>query len=174
MTAFNLSEDELKDAVLAPIDFPPPYEGEYHPNAPLSLTVNEFTPPSEESGGAKPFILRDVAPGYKLGLISLRRFGNFIEADKIEWDDASKTATVAGLDLRGNPLEISLVSDSATGTVNGVSYDIADYSGSAPTGTCTALNEAGAIYLPLRFVMNAYGGSLSWDPITWTATLHKF
>jgi hypothetical protein len=174
--ALSLSEDVFGDLQEnPPIDIPEPVAPVdfYKPNAPLSLTINEFTPASDATGGAKPFMLRDVAPGYKLGLVSLRTFAYFIEAEAV-WDDASKTATITGVDLKGNPLEITMVSDDSKGTVNGQTYDIADYSGSAPSGTCSAYNNGGTIYLPLRFLMNAYGGSLSWDPVTWTATLHKF
>jgi len=176
VAALELEEDTFGDLqVEPPIEIPSyPDPGWYVPEGPTTLTLNEFTPASAETGNVKPFILRDVAPGYKLGLISLRTFGTFIGASEISWDDATKTAKIVAKDLRGNNLEISMVSGSTTGYINGVGYDIAEYSGSAPSGTCTALNEGGVLYLPLRFVMNAYGGTLSWDANTWTATLHKY
>jgi len=171
--AITLGENTMADLPpQAEIDFPPPSEGvSYMPTGPLTLTVNEFTPAA--AGEGKPFILREVAPGYKIGLISLRTFSNFIGATP-DWDDTSKTATITGKDIKGDDLVITMVSGEKNGTINGQSYDIAEYSKSAPTGTCTALNENGTIYLPLRFLTDAYGATLSWDANTWTATIHKY
>jgi hypothetical protein len=167
--AMQLTENEfdtIQQAPPAEIDIPSVYK----PTA-KSRAYNEYTPASDETAGVKPFILREVAPGYKLGLISMRTFAKFIEGDEPDWNAETSTATITGFDVNGNALEVKLVTGDTKGTINGVSWDIAEFSGSAPSGTCTALNENGIIYLPLRFLCNAAGCGCDWNPITYTATL---
>jgi hypothetical protein len=135
------------------------------------LVLNESTPANAE--GVRPFIMRNVGDGFQIGLISLRVFADFIGATPA-WDGETSTATVTGIDANGNPVVVSLVSGQTQITVNGQTHDIGEYAGADNLrGLCTALNEGGSIYLPMRAVTNAFGGRLEWNPDTATVTISK-
>jgi hypothetical protein len=137
--------------------------------APQSWTINEYTAGKE--GYPSPFIMREVAgTNLAIGMVHARAIGEFLGLD-VNWTEP--TATLSGKDKYGNDLVIKFDNGASVGYINGVAYDIADYSGSSPSGTGTAYNENNGLYLPLRFIMNAYGGTIGWDAATRSATLWK-
>jgi hypothetical protein len=142
-----------------------------HPYAKEALQLSERSP-SLDGSAAKPFILYPVN-GYDVGMVRTAVMAQFIDDADAVWDDASKTATVTGFNKYGEDLVIVLTQGNSTATINGVSVDIADYSGSASSGSCTVLNVNDAIYLPARFVIKAYGGTAHWDDASKTATFYK-
>jgi hypothetical protein len=148
----------------APVE-QPPVVAPYVPEGPTAWTINESTPGKE--GYPNPFIRRNG-----VGLGHVGAIAEFLGLEA-SWDDSIKTATLTGTDKYGAPLEIILVQNDTNGIINGVSYDIGTKTGSGAPGTITVLNENNAIYLPLRFVHEAYGGTIAWDPATNTATLYK-
>jgi hypothetical protein len=166
--ALRLDEDSLKDEVTAPAPEPP---AAYQPSLPLEMLLSERHPATDGSA-AKPFILEPVN-GYDVGMVRAQTMADFIEA-KADWVDATKTATITGVDRYGQPLEIVLVQGQYTATINGNTVDIAAYSGSASPGTATVLNKYDALYLPARFIIQAYGGRAIWDDIAKTATFYKY
>jgi hypothetical protein len=136
---------------------------------PNALVLSETTAPNDQ--GVLPFIMRNVSEEYNIGMISLRAFADFVGATPA-WDGDTGTATVTGLDANFNPVTVSMVSGSNIITVNGQDYDIGEYAGADNlSGLCTAYNENGSLYLPLRAVTNAFGGSIDWDGVN--ATINK-
>jgi hypothetical protein len=136
-----------------------------------SLQLNQWSPPVD---GVKPFIIVGEAgsstPGY--GAVSARVFGNFIGA-QVEWTGTAAVLTGTN-GLTGEAVVVIMVPGETTGTINGVAYDIGEYSGSVPAGSAVVyVTSDGRIYLPMRFLTTAFGNNLEWDAETATATIHR-
>ena len=100
----------------------------------------------------------DVAPVIENGriLVPLRAIFEQMGAT-VEWDEAGKTATA----VKG---EVSVVVKlgSTSPTINGVAQTI---------DVPAKLVEGGRILAPLRFVCEAFGGVVAWNPDTYVATV---
>jgi hypothetical protein len=143
-----------------PISTPPP--------APVQpLVLNVFTPPME---GVRPFVMVQVDAQTKIGAISPRVFTNFI-GGTVDFVDG--VAILRGLHKEtGGAVEVTMTANATTATVNGVTLDIADYSGSAGYGSVFVyVSESNNFYVPLRFMTKAFGYDINWNPITATATI---
>jgi len=69
---------------------------------------------------------------------------------------------------------ITLTSNNTNATIDGVATDIATYSGTqfAP-GSITPVLFESRMYLPLRFLANAFEGAIEWNPSTSSVTIHR-
>jgi len=100
----------------------------------------------------------DVAPVIDNGrvMVPLRAIFEQMGA-KVDWDDTTKTATA----VKGN-ITVIVKLGSTSPTINGVVKAI---------DVPAKLVEGGRILAPLRFVCEAFGGSVSWDAGKYVATV---
>lgn len=100
----------------------------------------------------------DVAPVIDNGrvLVPLRAIFEQMGA-KVDWDDAAKTATATK-----ESVTVVVKLGSTSPTINGVAQTI---------DVPAKLVEGGRILAPLRFVCEAFGGSVSWDADTYVASV---
>jgi len=116
-------------------------------------------------GGADtPFIWYSVPnTRNRVGLISLRAFAYFIGDSNPVWDGDIRMATTSGFDAYGNWVTVEVVQGSAVANivVNDVVWqvDIATATDflSGPAGTVVPVFINNRIYLPLRFVAEVFG-----------------
>jgi len=136
---------------------------------PQTLVLNEFSPPVN---GGRPIIWETLpGTGYEYGLVHLRQFTNFVGLDA-NWNNG--VVTITGHDRYGNDLVISMTSGGTEITVNGQSFDIAEYAGHSQfRGLYTAMNTGEHVYLPFRAIANAYGSTVTRDEATKTVTFHR-
>jgi len=159
--AFEFFEEEIPDA-------PPEPEPEPQPTVSQSLTLNEFSP---EINGVKPFVMVQVDANTSVGMVSPRVIAEFF-GGSATWDAGSGVATINGVHVDGSAVEVTLQAGATSGTVNGQSYDIATYSQSATPGLVSVYtSDAGNFYVPMRFMTNAFGYTIDWNPLTATATI---
>lgn len=104
-------------------------------------------------------VVFDVAPIIDNGrvLVPLRAIFEQMGA-KVEWDDAAKTATAVKGDIT-----VVVKLGSAAPTINGAVKNI---------DVPAKIIEGGRIMAPLRFVCEAFGGTVSWDADTYTASVN--
>jgi hypothetical protein len=151
---------------------PPPVEVEViMPPASIgaSLTLNEWSP---AINGVKPFVMVQVDELTKVGMVSPRVIAEFF-GGSVDWDAGSGTATITGMGKDG-AVEVTLQAGATTGTINGQSHDIATYSNSAAAGLVSVYtSESNNFYVPMRFITNAFGYTIDWNPATATATIRN-
>jgi len=148
---------------------PPPAEVEAPPAiVSQSLTLNAFSP---EINGVKPFVMVQVSGDTSVGMVSPRVIAEFF-GGTANWDANTGTATINGTHVDGSAVEVTLQAGATTGTINGQSFDIATYSGSAAPGLVSVYtSESNNFYVPMRFMTNAFGYTIDWNPMTATATI---
>jgi len=106
-------------------------------------------------------------------MMNPRVFADFvgIPSDGMVWNATANTFTFTGVHtFSGDPVVVVLTMGSATASVNGVSYDIAVYSGQEQLRGAIApqiINER--MYVPARFLSNAFGVPIEFS--TGTVTL---
>jgi len=153
---------------------PPPVEIEVilPPAATVSqsLTLNEWSP---EINGVRPFVMVQVDENTRVGMVSPRVIAEFF-GGSADWDAGSGTATITGKHKDGSDVVVTLQAAATSGTINGSSQDIATYSGSAAPGTVQVYTSASNnFYVPMRFMTNAFGYTIDWNPATATATIRN-
>ncbi len=79
-----------------------------------------------------------------------------VPTDQVSWNQGTQTATIFGKYI------VSVKMGSNVITSNGTPI----------TMDTVAVNNAGRIYVPLRYIANALGGSVDWDQATKTATIY--
>ncbi len=128
------------------------YRVDYIPSTVVRLTLDQAT--AEVDGVLTPM---PVAPSVREGSAYLPlRFLAEVLGAKVEWDQATKTATY----WRGNRL-IQVTVDAKFGTVNGETVEL-----SAP-----AVLENDRTLVPVRFISEHLGATVSWDEATRTITV---
>jgi hypothetical protein len=95
------------------------------------------------------------ADGNVVSMLNPRIFADFIGGD-IEWVEATQTVTFSGPDSNGSPVTVVLQVGSNTATINGVTHDIASFSGSGPANSVSTIISADRTFVPLRFLANAF------------------
>jgi len=124
-----------------------------------ALVLHQYMQPVAVSDGppvADPFFLwnNPAAPGVAVGMLQLRVFFEHIGGTG---HFADGVATISGYDANGNLITVVLTTGSNIATVNGVAHDIATFAGaSGPPNSITPLNIDNRIFVPLRFVANAF------------------
>lgn len=131
-----------------------------------SLAGVRFSP-EMNIGGVTPPVLWERLPGmaYEAGFVAARSFAVTagVTDDNIIW--SAGVATLSGWDYQGQWVTVILTQGSATATIvrNGVpgTVDIAEFAEgqSGPAGTVVPLFRHDRIYLPFRFLFNAFGYS---------------
>jgi len=135
-----------------------------------SLTLNEWSP---EINGVKPFVMVPVDGNTRVGMVSPRVIAEFFGGEA-QWDAGSGTATISGIHKDGHAVEVTLQAGATSGTINGASQDIATYSGSAAPGLVSVYtSDSNNFYVPMRFMTNAFGYTIDWNPLTATATIRN-
>ncbi|MCL2841169.1 MAG: copper amine oxidase N-terminal domain-containing protein, partial [Defluviitaleaceae bacterium] len=102
------------------------------------------------------------ADGNVVSMLNPRIFADFIGGD-IEWVEATQTVTFSGPDSNGSPVTVVLQVGSNTATINGVTHDIASFSGSGPANSVSTIISADRTFVPLRFLANAFLLPISFD-----------
>ncbi|MCL2572001.1 MAG: copper amine oxidase N-terminal domain-containing protein [Defluviitaleaceae bacterium] len=123
--------------------------------------------PAVAIGGITPPIIWERLPGmaHEAGFVAARSFATVagVTEDNINW--ASGVATITGFNYQGQRLTVILTqgSTNATIVVDGAvgTVDIADFAEgqSGPSQTVTPIFRNNRIYLPFRFLFNAFGYS---------------
>jgi hypothetical protein len=138
----------------------PPIIVEVPAPQPVVYRFNEFTPAIH--GVANPFRFETNVEGNLVGFMSLRAFAYMLGStgDQISWNQATNTATVTGTHLHGHDVTVTVTPGNPRAQVTGIpgTVDIAEFAGaSGPIGTISPINIGGTVFLPLRFVTNAFG-----------------
>jgi uncharacterized repeat protein (TIGR02543 family) len=133
------------------------------------LVLNEWT---AEINGVKPYVMVQVDAVTKVGAVSPRVFTDFIGGD-VDFIDG--VAILRGYHLiTGEPVEVTMKANDNNATINGIVHDIATYSGSASMGKVTVfVSQSNNFYVPLRFMTEAFGYYIEWDPVSASATILK-
>jgi hypothetical protein len=133
-----------------------------------TLILNEWSPPID---GVKPFVLIPVDANTRVGGVSPRVITTFFGGPDPTFEGGK--AVIKGIHKDGHMVEVTLEAGATTGTVDGVEYDIATYSGSAAPGLVSVHVENERFYVPLRFMTNALGYTIDWNPVNATAIITK-
>jgi len=144
-------------------------------NSILGVTFN----PDVTVDGA-PQMIWYRAPGmiHQGGFVGARAFATLagVAEENINWVGTTRVATIAGWDYQGNWVQITLTQGSPTaliqrGTTQGGSdlafgnVDIATFADglTGPPGTVVPVFQHNRIYLPFRFMFNAFGYNAAYD-----------
>jgi hypothetical protein len=148
------------------IDFSAAADG----NRALSLDGVVFNP-TTAIGGVQPPIIWRRLPGmaHEAGFVAARSFAVLagVTDENINW--ASGVATISGWNYQGQWVTVILTQNSTTATVvvDGTvgTVDIAEYAEgqSGPAGTVAPIFYQNRIYLPFRFLFNAFGYSTDYS-----------
>jgi len=111
----------------------------------------------------EPFIWEHVGPN-RVGFVSLRVFVEELVQGEAHWDDETSTATITGTNSLGTQVSIAVQSGNTNATIQvanepAQTVDIATYVGfnSGPAGSVSVVNRNSNVFLPLRFVSEAFG-----------------
>jgi len=144
-----------------------------------SIAGRTFSPQTQVEGA--PEMIWHRAPGmtFEGGFVGLRAFANIAGVDPetgINWVSTSRVANIEGWDWQGNWVTITMTQGSpwaqiTRGTTRGASdilvarVDIAEFSDgrTGPSGTVVPVFQNNRIYVPFRFVFNAFGYSADYD-----------
>jgi len=122
--------------------------------------------PAVAVGGVLPPVIWYRAEGmhHAAGFIAARAFAVTagVPDEGIIWDPAQRTATIVGYDYQGVRVHILLTQGSTVAVITrggvSVDHDIAEFAGqSGPAGTLAPIFRHNRIYLPARFLFNAFG-----------------
>jgi len=120
------------------------------------------------------------APGmnHQGGFVQLRAFADLVGVteDNINWVASTRVATIAGWDWNGNWITITMTQGSPWAQISrgsaeglrdievGTRVDIAEFSDglTGPPGTVVPVFQNNRIYVPFRFVFNAFGYSIDY------------
>jgi hypothetical protein len=128
---------------------------------PSHLVLNDLEP----IHGVKPLVFVQVDKNNRVGMTSPRIIAEFF-GGFVDWDASSGTATITGMGKDGS-VEVALQAGATTGIINGETYDIATYSGSAAPGLVSVYtSESNNFYVPIRFLTYAFGYYIHWDGST--------
>ena len=110
-----------------------------------------------------PFILwTNPADGNAVGMLALRGFTILRGFPEPTWD--APTATIVGTNQFGQTVTVVVTQGSNFATINGTQVDIATFAGqSGPAGSIQPQNVGGRLFLPLRFIANAFDIPVGWD-----------
>jgi hypothetical protein len=141
-----------------------------------SIAGRTFNPATMVEGAPEMIWYRAPGMTFEGGFVGLRAFANVAGAEEISWNNANRTAFIAGWDWQGNWVTINMEQGSPTaqitrGTTRGASdlwaasVDIATFSDgrTGPAGTVIPIFRNDRIYVPFRFVFNAFGFSADYD-----------
>jgi hypothetical protein len=109
----------------------------------------------------------DIADPFRLvngvGMLSLRAFQVLAGFPEPDW--TAPVATITGTGQFGELVTVVVTQGSNIATINGVEHDIASFGTglSGAPGTIQPLNIDNRIFLPMRFVAEAFGMRVSWD-----------
>jgi hypothetical protein len=106
--------------------------------------------------------------------LSPRAFADFIGGETL-WDAATSTATITGEKPDGTPVSVSMTLNSTSAVINGETVDIAQYNDHPgyPVGSIMPFQPGNnRIYLPIRFLCNAFEVEFTWDELTKSVTLY--
>ncbi|MCL2362762.1 MAG: copper amine oxidase N-terminal domain-containing protein [Defluviitaleaceae bacterium] len=144
-----------------------------------SIAGRTFSPQTQVEGA--PEMIWHRAPGmvHEGGFVGLRAFANIAGVDPatgINWVSTSRVANIEGWDWQGNWVTITMTQGSpwaqiTRGSTRGASdllvarVDIAEFSDgrTGPSGTVVPVFQNNRIYVPFRFVFNAFGYSADYD-----------
>lgn len=157
-------------AVTPPIGTP----GAQLPNLPMGpLVLNEgmtnMTSSIEHYVIKQPFFWeRNIKDNdYNVGYVSLRIFAENFLGVTPGWDAATGYVTIQGMNKdTGAITTLKIQSNNTTAYVDGRSGDIASVFlkyASGPAGSISAINRYDNVYLPFRFVAEAFGFSVAMD-----------
>ena len=145
---------------ILPDDGTPPVTGRAN-----SLEGVVFSP-TVAVAGVLPPVMWERLDGmtHAAGFLAARSFAYVVGADIVLWDDGTREAIIAGWNYQGEWVSVLLTQGSTIAiiTTDGVAVevDIAEYAGqSGPAGTLTPIFRNNRIYLPARFLFNAFGYS---------------
>jgi len=123
--------------------------------------------PTVAIGGIVPPVIWERLPGmaHEAGFVAARSFAVLagVTDENINW--SSGVATISGWNVQGQWVTVILTQNSTTATVvvDGAvgTVDIAEFAEgqSGPTGTVAPIFRNNRIYLPFRFLFNAFGYS---------------
>jgi len=152
-----------------------PDDGRRDPdNAANSLAGRTFSADRQFEGAPEVIWYRAAGMHHEAGFVGARFFANVagVSEENINWVPSSRVATIAGWDYQGNWVMVTLTQGSPQamiqrGTTEGASdlgiftVDIATFADglSGPTGTVTPIFRYNRIFLPFRFLFNAFGYS---------------
>jgi hypothetical protein len=158
-------------AVDAPTPTPEPTPG---PRA-NSIAGHSFNPANELNGAPEMIWYRAPGMNHQGGFVQLRAFADLVGVteDNINWVGSTRVATIAGWDWNGNWVTITMTQGSPWAQISrgsaeglrdieiGTRVDIAEFSDglTGPTGTVVPVFQNNRIYVPFRFVFNAFGYS---------------
>ena len=121
------------------------------------------------AGVDEPFRWVDLAgTNLRVGFVSARAFAYFVNGNPdvgVDWNAATSTATLQGQDVHGNAVQVVMTVGSNIAQVNGTPVDIATFAGqSGPASSIQVVpTPDGRIFLPLRFLANAFGRTVHAD-----------
>jgi len=139
-----------------------------------SIAGHTFSPTNMVGEPPAPEMIWYRAPGmnHQGGFVQLRAFADLVGATDINWVASTRVATVAGWTWDGQWVTITMTQGSpwaqiSLGTTEGARdlgttrVDIAEFSDglTGPTGTVVPVFQNNRIYVPFRFVFNAFGYS---------------
>jgi hypothetical protein len=140
-----------------------------------SLAGRTFSPATMVEGASEMIWHRAPGMVHEGGFVGLRAFANIAGVDPatgINWVSTSRVASIQGWDWQGNWVTITMTQGSpwaqiTRGSTAGASdilitrVDIADFAEgqTGPSGTVVPVFQNNRIYVPFRFVFNAFGYS---------------
>jgi len=111
------------------------------------------------------FVPNPVNANYTMGMLSPRVFAHWISGST-GFDDG--VVTLTGMHFDGTPVEVVMTVGQNYAFINGQRHDIATFAardghGTGPTGSVTPMNVDGRVFVPIRFLTNAFGRFVTFD-----------
>ena len=133
---------------------------------PGQIRIYAGMPAIPVTGGAPiedPFFLwqNPGDPGILVGMLAIRGFTALVGFPDPIWE--APAITIVGTNQRGQTVTVQILQGSNFATVNGVQVDIATFAGeSGPANSIAPINQGGRLFLPLRFIANAFDLPINW------------
>jgi hypothetical protein len=141
----------------------------------LPQTYNQYSQAYDEQGRQyNSMVMAAATNGVGFSGISPRAFADYI-GGTTSWDAATSQATIVGKAADGSDVTVVLGLGNTSATINGVAYDIAEYNDHPgyPAGSIMPFQPGNnRIYLPIRFLCNAFKVEFTWDELTKSVTLY--
>ena len=122
------------------------------------------------SGVDTPFFWHRLNDELVVGMVALRVFADFVGDSNPTWDQATQTAQVIAYDRNGNQVTLAVQANNTQAAIQNAgqpqqNVDIATAArgASGPAGTVMPLFVNDRIYLPLRFVAETFGYTVSME-----------
>jgi hypothetical protein len=175
----DIPEEPTPEPTPAPTPAPAPVIPEIVIPTPVPVrlpqTYNQYSQSYDEQG--RPYnsmVMAAATNGVGFSGISPRSFADFI-GGTTSWDAATNQATIVGNAPDGSEIVVVLGLGNTNATINGATYDIAEYNDHPgyPVGSIMPFQPGNnRIYLPIRFLCNAFQVEFTWDEITQSVTLY--